>query len=660
MNPKVMKKYLLLLHCLILVGGTNTLPAQNMTFPGTGIPLQEDLALIQSPEPGSGNLLQMKTATCGPDTVKYVLGKTNVLAPFTLSSNLYPSQVCQYFEAPQAIAVNGFKFFARSYGAGSVNVSAQVFLAGADSLPTGVALATVIVPVDSTGANGNLSLLGNIATFATPAVVSAPYVLVVNNNNLPEVDVYFNDFGEGAGEYLMGFFLAGQWWASKDPNVGPIDQDWLVYPIVEYVINASFTVSSTCLSVAGTRTFTNNSSAIFDNRFYNQIKLNTGSVDDSFTWDFGDGSPKVNANNISHTYSISGALTVTLTDSIQGWSMGYCSTDTTFTFKIGPSVNFSSSAVNKTVTFTDMTSGGTILGRTWDFGDGQSSNSQNPIYTYAAAGTYTVCLTVVDNCGTDSTCKSVTAGCAAQNAAFTSSSFGLTANFTDATSGSPTAWAWLFGDGGSAATQNPSHTYSAPGTFTVCLTIADSCGSDSSCNSITLVNCTEPTAAFSQTAAGLVVTFTDQSTTQTTISTWLWDFGDGNTSASQNPSHTYTAPDTVLVCLTVTDSCTDDSTCTTLIVDSTIAMDRTLPMPDITLFPNPTGEKFEVYFSQGPVSGFVIEITDMAGRQIFESAIDAIGQIHQVNMGLIPDGTYSVKILLDNSPTYHRLLVRNQ
>jgi len=63
-----------------------------------------------------------------------------------------------------------------------------------------------------------------------------------------------------------------------------------------------------------------------------------------------------------------------------------------------------------------------------------------------------------------------------------------------------------------------------------------------------------PTAAFSSTANGLTVTFTDQSSdTDGSITGWSWDFGDGNTSIARNPTHTYASGGSYSVSLTVTD-----------------------------------------------------------------------------------------------------------
>ncbi len=77
----------------------------------------------------------------------------------------------------------------------------------------------------------------------------------------------------------------------------------------------------------------------------------------------------------------------------------------------GPQASFSVSTDQLTATFTDTStsSGSTIVSRSWNFGDGNTSTAQNPVHTYAAGGTYTVTLTVEDNnTETDSSSQSVT------------------------------------------------------------------------------------------------------------------------------------------------------------------------------------------------------------------------------------------------------------
>ena len=134
----------------------------------------------------------------------------------------------------------------------------------------------------------------------------------------------------------------------------------------------------------------------------------------------------------------------------------------------------------------------------------------------------------------------------------------LTVNFTDATTNNPDTWLWDFGDGNNSSLQNPSHEYTATGTYSVTLTSSNCSGSDVSTqvNYITVTEppCPEttPVAAFSGSPTSGVVPLTVNFADATTNNpdTWLWDFGDGNNSSLQNPSNEYTATGTYSVTLT--------------------------------------------------------------------------------------------------------------
>lgn len=65
---------------------------------------------------------------------------------------------------------------------------------------------------------------------------------------------------------------------------------------------------------------------------------------------------------------------------------------------------------------------------------------------------------------------------------------GFSFDFTDKSSNTPDKWSWDFGDGDTSTVQNPSHTYSASGTYTVCLIAENSAGSDTSCNDVTIIS----------------------------------------------------------------------------------------------------------------------------------------------------------------------------
>lgn len=126
--------------------------------------------------------------------------------------------------------------------------------------------------------------------------------------------------------------------------------------------------------------------------------------------------------------------------------------------------------------------------------------------------------------------------------------------FNDMSSGTVTSWLWSFGDGSSSTLKNPCHTYTVPGTYTVSLSVTNASGADTNTKT-GYITVTEQlfTADFVATprsgASPHAVTFTNKSTGP--ITTWLWDFGDGTTSTSQNTAHTYNNPGTYTVSLTV-------------------------------------------------------------------------------------------------------------
>jgi len=127
--------------------------------------------------------------------------------------------------------------------------------------------------------------------------------------------------------------------------------------------------------------------------------------------------------------------------------------------------------------------------------------------------------------------------------------------FSDRSTGAPVSWNWNFGDGTTSRKQNPTHTYSSEGTYTVTLTIKDEIGNNSvtKSNYIYVKNIEPPSVDFTGSPTSgtspLSVSFTDDSVGE--ISSWKWDFGDGNNSTEQNPVHVYSKSGRYSVELTV-------------------------------------------------------------------------------------------------------------
>lgn len=278
--------------------------------------------------------------------------------------------------------------------------------------------------------------------------------------------------------------------------------------------------------------------------------LSTGEPTE-WQWELGDGDVSTRQNPL-HEYPEAGTYTVTLRITAPG---GSASKRKFVTVEAGDPLiaNFGFTVSGLTVLFSDASAGDPVS-YSWDFGDGQGSSARNPSHTYSRAGTYTVSLTIGNEFGvSDSTSQFVTPSLGeAPVADFEFQTDGLRAFFNDTSTGGPTAWSWDFGDGGTSAAQNPSHTYAQAGTYTVKLTASNAGGSGSKNKLVTVSLGDPPTADFEFQANGLNVVFTDRSTGKPT--SWSWDFGECAgaqcRSTEQNPTYTYDEPGTYTVVLT--------------------------------------------------------------------------------------------------------------
>lgn len=185
--------------------------------------------------------------------------------------------------------------------------------------------------------------------------------------------------------------------------------------------------------------------------------------------------------------------------------------------------------------------------------------NHNPAFRFPSGGDWEVCMEVTDHLGnTTQVCQTVTVVSAnPPEAAFIFSANANEVTFTDQSTDPEDdieTWLWEFGDGNTSTEEDPVHTYSESGDYQVTLTVTDSGGRSDSVTQTVSTN-VAPVADFSFTRNLLQVQFTDESTdSDGTVVSWLWDFGDTNTSTDQNPTHTYAAPGSYDVTLTVTDN----------------------------------------------------------------------------------------------------------
>jgi len=264
---------------------------------------------------------------------------------------------------------------------------------------------------------------------------------------------------------------------------------------------------------------------------------------------------------------------------------------------LGLNANFTYSVSGNTVTFTDLSAigSGSIFSWNWSFGDAGTSNLQNPTHTYASPGGYVVCLIIAGgNAGVlcrDTICFDIviqdlpidpcdSIGLVAN---FSGSVSGNTVTFTDLStivSGTIFNWSWNFGDVGTSFVQNPTHTYSSTGVYTVCLTV-DAYGtnsatmmcSDTFCFDIVIDQLTDgclcDSTFFNAVNLGFTVTgtnpygFTPVGLDTCDVVEWIWGDASLNSNSVANATvfHTYTSPGNYGICMVVTRTSIDGQIC---------------------------------------------------------------------------------------------------
>lgn len=279
---------------------------------------------------------------------------------------------------------------------------------------------------------------------------------------------------------------------------------------------------------------------------------NSAGAANRFFWDYdkGGGFVQRNGNNKTVTYNNSGDYTIQLAIGIAGAPGCVDTASADLYVNPAPNAAFTFSPNNQcdsaTVSFTNNSTG-TIIRWDWDFGNGNTFSGQNPPdQFYPNPGTYTVSLLTENDQGClDSTTNtvriretpvanfSVNAVCLNQIAQFN--------DLSTATLDPITSWKWYFGDGDSSSNPNPTHLYTAFGSFQVVLIVDNGFCQDSDTLDVTVEP--NPTADFTPDVdsgcSRLTVNFTNNSSPNAV--NFLWDFGDGTAVSSLgDTTHTFT------------------------------------------------------------------------------------------------------------------------
>ncbi len=373
----------------------------------------------------------------------------------------------------------------------------------------------------------------------------------------------------------------------------------------------------------------------------------------TWQWAFGDGTFSA-AQNPSHVYANSGAYSVTLSVTDDNNCSDLITINDLVQATEVPIANFSAAQQSFcdtpfTVIFNDLsTTIGNPVSYLYDFGDGNTSTLPSPSHTYTTFGNFDVTLTITDlitGCSdTEVKTSFINIG---SNLEFsftpTQGCAGVSVDFTDDTPGSTSNWMWDFGDGFTSTDQNPTHTYNTPGCYFVSLTAtADGCTSTKVAANCIQIN---PIPVPNYTSTNLLAcdiphTASFSGTSSIAGSTYDWDFGDGNTSTQQNPSHTYTSFGTFPIKLTVTSpqGCSDEVILDTVRVQAVQA--------DFSGDTISGCSPLMVTFQDASTSLFPITSWNW---QFLGGSFSAVSNLENPDITFIDTNTYQVSLVVTNS-----------
>lgn len=409
----------------------------------------------------------------------------------------------------------------------------------------GVYTVTLVSNMQGNGGNGCSQTFAPVAIIKVLPLILAPITYVVATPCSP-FTVHFSDTTQNVVHWSWNFGDG----SPLDTNQFPthIYQQPGVYQVTLQVETVNGCIASTGTTVTlGIPNPINVSSHLSCASDTLQFGITGVGQFSSYTWNFGDGSSTTNIASPKHCYSQGGIFIVTLS-ATSTTGCNYVYTDTITTELLIPSfvINGLTEKCNSLyVTFTNTSTGG--LSYLWDFNDifspTDTSTAFSPTYFFHNIGIYDVTLTVYGQvCAVTKTFPAtIKINKALPTFSFTQSSncFPMTVQFTDLTTNpGATSWNWNFGNGQTSTLQNPVITYTAPPAGNISLNVIDSngCAGVKSKPNIFFL---EAHLATSDTGGCRPYTVSFSDSSDSSAVSWQWFFGDGTTSALQNPTHTY-------------------------------------------------------------------------------------------------------------------------
>lgn len=399
-------------------------------------------------------------------------------------------------------------------------------------------------------------------------------------------------------------------------------------------------------------------------------------------WEFGDGRVS-NRTNPVHHYSQPGYYTASLNiyNPATGCMDNYEETILVGSEGVDCEADFVYQQVNNTTLKFFDRSAGDDLTYLWNFGDGSTSENQNPEHDFTEPDVYNVCLNIYQPNGiSNTTCKEIlvsdenqTEGNCAADFIYTIDSTSLSVVCQDMSIGEPDTWEWRIGSQDVISTDpNPEYTFNEAGYYLVRLKIKNS---TTGCEDVSydLLNVAGEGDGF-RVSFGYDIDTADFKGVYPTDFIGAtagnpkrnsWDFDDGEVdTTTTSPTHVYTETGTYNVCYTVTDPVThqEDVYCEDVVIEATGIEDFENQTANIKLnvYPNPCNDFTFVSYQISKTSDVEIGIFDVAGNKIATKQTNRQSKgAYRIKwfVGGLSSGVYVIKLKTKQGEIQQKLII---
>jgi len=560
-----------------------------------------------------------------------------------------------------------------SLGTGSFNPNSTTLNASYIPSPAEISAGSVELVLTSTNnANCNVATDTMEVIFTGSAIVTASVDTIIVCSNNPTVNLS----GTVSGSSTTGKWVTGgtgiytpnnsSLIATYSPNTIEINsgQIWMYLestqngnclPVRDSIL-IIFTASPTVDAGANQIICSNNTSV--------DLAGLVGGATTTGIWSNGAGTYSTNSADLNATYNPSvsevnnGSVVLTLTTTNNG-TCNALSDVFQINFVAPPFANFNGIDVclGNLTSFTDFSlpGYGTISTWEWNFDDGNTASVQNTSNLYSSPGVYTVELITMTNIGCSDTVTKQVEVFAKPIASFTYDAScpnnQVIISFTDNSTSTDVIdyWYYDFGGQGTTATQNPTQLFTANGDYTITHIVETVNGCKDTVTQVINIPAI-PEAGFYYNSSnganvGAIFNFIDTSNYATS---YMWTFGNSNTSMLENPSNTYFANGNYQVTQFVYGALGCYDSTSTWITINTVTTEINTLIPNII---SPNGDNkndiWKLEFIQLLFPQATVEIYNQWGQQLFYSEGYTIPWDGTYNDELVPDGNYYYVITLN-------------